>query len=115
MPFPTNDELREASASLMLAQVLAPYAPLLAQAAEANRLVDDYRARAAALGVSEAMADEVLEQVTTKAEELRRNFAEISARDITREAWRCLVMRSGDLPYLPFMAYAEGLLRRETP
>ncbi|MEU1141795.1 hypothetical protein ABZ392_33805 [Streptomyces sp. NPDC005885] len=115
MSFPTNSELREASTGLLLARMLTPYAPLLAQAAEAEDQLNRYRGRAFGLGVSEAMADEVLEKVAAKAEELRRGFAEISITDVADEAWRCLVLHSGGLPYLPFMAYAEGLLRRETP
>lgn len=115
MPFPTNSALREASTSLMLARALGPYAPLLAQAAEAEHLLNRYQARAAALGVSQAVADEVLEKVAAKADELRRGFAEITAADTADEAWRCLVLHSGGLPYLPFMAYAEGLLRRDSP
>ncbi|MFF6829628.1 hypothetical protein [Streptomyces longwoodensis] len=108
------DELRQTSTGLLAASVLAPHAPLLAMAAEAEAQMHRYRARAAALGASETQTEEVLEQVTAKAEQLQRAGADVTPTDIADEAWRCLVLRTGGLPYLPFMAYAEGLLRRDT-
>lgn len=114
MAFPTNSVLREASTGLLLARTLAPHASLFARAAETEELLNRYHGRAFGLRVSEAMADEVLDEVGTKAEELRRGFAEITLADVADEAWRCLLRHSCGRRYLPFRPYSEGLLRDDS-